>query len=207
MSDMKAGLTSSRPKLSIVGRHSMIHQTRGTEYGGDKYARGNYHGAPPAGVTPEARIMGYVDAAMRHLSAISDAYNRAVGTGGDARAAIALPDLEASGGFPASGLPHLSHVLAGLGIAVECAVADGLLPADPGQPWRAGAREEGLPQKDDPAAERARVERAAQDRRRALPDLAAEVAAEFVKPVAKADFSKVDEDWFAGKSFRQDDAQ
>lgn len=154
--DMKHGLTSSRPKLSICGRHAQTHQCRGTEYGADKYARGNYHGPAPAGVTPEARIMGYVDAALRHLTAIADAYNRALGTGGDARAAIALPDLEASGGFPASGLPHLSHVLAGIGIAVECAVADGLLPADPGQPWKAGA-EDSLPQKDDPAAERARV--------------------------------------------------
>jgi hypothetical protein len=154
--DMKHGLTSSRPKLSILGRRSMIHQSRGNGYGADKYARGNYHGPAPEGVTPEARVMGYVDAAMRHLTAISDAYNHAVGTGGDARAAIALPDLESSGGFPASGLPHLSHVLAGIGIAIECAVDDGLLPEDPGEPWKAGA-EDSLPQKDDPAAERARV--------------------------------------------------
>lgn len=221
--DMKHGLTSSRPKLSIIGRHSMNHQTRGTEYGGDKYARGNYHGPAPAGVSPEARIMGYVDAAMRHLSAVSQAYNVALGTGGDARAAIALPDLEASGGFPASGLPHLSHVLAGIGIAIECAVADGLLPADPGQPWKAGA-EDSLPQKDDPAAERTRVARLGD--RRAGADLSAEQRdvdggweSLQLSPVPELDdgseppsgayttpretapaFQPAEEDWFAGKS-------
>lgn len=157
--DMKAGLTSgARPKLSINGKHAAIYQCRGSEYGEAKYARGNYHGPAPANVTPEARIMGYIDAVMRHCTEIADAYNRALGTGGDARAAIACADTGASGGFPASMLPHLAHILAGAGIAVECAVADGLLPADPGQPWKAGAVEQGLPQKDDPAAERARVE-------------------------------------------------
>lgn len=186
--DMKAGLTSgARPKLSINGKHAAIYQCRGTEYGADKYARGNYHGPAPEGVTPEARIMGYIDAIMRHCTEISDAYNRALGTGGDARAAIALPDSMASGGFPASMLPHLAHILAGAGIAVECAVADGLVPADPGQPWKAGAREVGLPQKDDPAAERARVAalanpRMGDDYTRPLQHLADEVAAEFRRP-------------------------
>lgn len=156
--DMKHGLTGDRPQLSLIGEHSEIYQCRGTAYGAAKYSRGNYHGPAPEGVAPDARIMGYVDAAMRHLRAVAQAYNVALGTGGDTRAAIALPDMMASGGFPASGLPHLAHAIAGLGIAIECAVADGLLPADPGQPWKAGAPEASLPQKDDPAAERARVE-------------------------------------------------
>ena len=162
--DMKAGLTSSRPKMSIIGRHAAVYDVRGKEYGADKYARGNYHGPPPDGVTPEARVIGYLDALIRHATAITQAYNEALGTGGDTRAAIAVADLEASGGFPASGLPHLAHLAAGIDIAIECAVQDGLVPADPGQPWKISSagtagREDSLAQKDDPAAERARVAR------------------------------------------------
>lgn len=200
MADMKHGLTSgARPQLSVVGKHSMVYQTRGTEYGAAKYARGNYHGDAPAGVTPEARIMGYVDAIMRHCTELSHAYNTAIGTGGDVRAALRdCVDAGSSGGFPASMLHQLAHILAGAGIAVECAVADGILPADPGQPWKQGAGELGLPQKDDPAAERARVAALARDyvrdvvviphtaqlgddatAGRPLPELAREVATEF----------------------------
>lgn len=156
--DMKHGLTGSRPALSILPRTGLIYGCRPLEYGADKYARGNYHGPPPAGVTGAMRLLGYIDAAQRHLTAVTDAVNRALGTGGDMAEAAADRDLEASGNFPASGLPHLAHALASLLIGVSCAVEDGLLPADPGQPWKTQlAPETGLPQKDDPAAERARV--------------------------------------------------
>lgn len=181
--DMKAGLTSSRAKMSLVGRYSAIHQAAGTSYGADKYARGNYYGPPPAGVSPVDRFLGYIDAAMRHLTAISHAVNVAKGTGGDQVAACAVVDDEASGGFPPSMLPHISHVMAGLGIGVEVAVMDGLIPADPGEPWKAhpmyaevlarraasGKPATGLPQKDDPDAERARVEALASKPRREVP--------------------------------------
>lgn len=166
---MKHGLTSSAVKLSIIGECSETHQARGTEYGADKYARGNYHGPPPAGVDPVDRFLGYIDAGIRHLRAISQAINVAKGTGGDQRAACAVVDDKASGGFPPSLLPHISHAMAGLGIGIECAVADGLLPADPGQPWkshpmyqevlkRRGAAAADIPQKADPDAERRRVD-------------------------------------------------
>jgi hypothetical protein len=154
---MKHGLRSSKPKFSILQRHAQVHQIRGTEYGADKYARGNYHGAPPAGVDPVQRLLGYIDATQRHLTRVAEAINRAIGTGGDVVEACQTRDTEASGGFPASNLPDLTHAMSSLGIGISCAVDDGLLPADPGQPWRTGG-EEGLPQKDDAAAERARVE-------------------------------------------------
>jgi hypothetical protein len=171
--DMKAGLTGSKPKMTLVGHYSAVHQVRGTEYGAAKYARGNYYGPAPKGVSPVDRFLGYIDAEIRHLLAISNAINVAKGTGGDQVAACSVIDDESSGGFPASGLPHISHAIAGLGIAIECAVADGLIPADPGQPWtrdplyakvlerRAGgalATLEALAQKADPDAERRRVE-------------------------------------------------
>lgn len=159
MADMKHGLGGSRPALSILPRTGMIYGGRGIEYGADKYARGNYHGPPPAKLGPNAealRLLGYIDAAMRHLTHVSDAVNRALGTGGDIAAACGAIDDEASGGFPASELPHLAHALASLLIGVSCAADGKLIPADPGQPWKKTG-EAGLPQKDDAATERARV--------------------------------------------------
>lgn len=184
--DMKIlrNLRESRPELSILPYNGMVYGSRGTEYGADKYARGNYFGAPPANVDPVDRFAEYLSAAMRHLGKIAQAINVAKGTGGDARAACADLDTEASGGFPPSMLPHIAHAIAGLNIAVECGINDGLLPADPGQPWKRhpmyadvlerraagkgnkleGLRDDqiraqqGLPQKDNPDAERARVE-------------------------------------------------
>lgn len=185
--DMKMlrNMRESRPDLSITPYHGEVHGARATEYGADKYARGNYFGPPPAGIDPVDRFLGYVAAARRHLGKVQQAINVAKGTGGDARAACALVDDEASGGFPPSMLPHISHAIAGLMILVECGVTDGLLPADPGQPWKAhpmyddvlkrraanqppsthhGKKdveiraEQGLPHKDDPDSEKRRIE-------------------------------------------------
>jgi hypothetical protein len=168
--DMKIlrNLRESRPAMSISQYNGTVYGVRATEYGADKYARGNYHGAPPANVDPVTRFAEYIDAAMRHLGKIAQAINVAKGTGGDVRAACAVVDDEASGGFPPSMLPHLAHAIAGLKILVECGVNDGLLPVDPGQPWirhpdyaaveRRRATVQGLPQKDDPELERRRVE-------------------------------------------------
>jgi hypothetical protein len=159
--DMKAGLTTdARAKLSILPRIGLIYACRAIEYGADKYARGNYHGPPPAALGKDAgakRLLGYIDATMRHLTRVSDALNRALGTGGDLVAAAATVDDDGGGKFAPSMLPDLAHALASLVIGVSCAVDDGLLPADPGQPW-AQKGEQGLPQKDDPAAERRRIE-------------------------------------------------
>lgn len=174
MTDMKAKrdaherVTCTRPQLSILPYNGKIYGTRGVCYGADKYARGNYFGPPPEGVTPVARFLGYLDAAARHLGKIAHAVNVALGTGGDAVAACAVVDDEASGGFPPSMLPHMAHAIAGLMIAVECGVHDGLLPADPGEPWKAhpmyqavlarrGVASSDLPQKDDPDAEARRT--------------------------------------------------
>jgi hypothetical protein len=168
--DMKHGLTSDRPKMSLLGDDAATHQVRATEYGADKYARGNYYGPAPAGVSPVDRFLGYIDATMRHCLAITKAVNIARGTGGDEVAACRVIDDKASGNFPPSLLPHVAHMMASTAIGIETAVRDGLLPADPGQPWkqhpmyaevlarRGPAAGSGLPQKDDPDAERRRVQ-------------------------------------------------
>ena len=167
--DMKHGLTGDRPKMSLLGEDAATFQVRGTEYGADKYARGNYYGPAPEGVTPVDRFLGYIDATMRHLLAITKAINVARGTGGDQEAACGVVDDKASGGFPPSLLPHIAHAMASTAIGIECAVRDGILTADPGQPWkrhplyaevlaRRGTKSgSGLPQKDDPDSERRRV--------------------------------------------------
>lgn len=157
--DMKQGLTSSRPKMSIVPRSGLIYSVRPLEYGAAKYARANYHGPAPTGVSSVERLLGYLDATQRHITRVTDAINRALGTGGDLVAACRTVDSDGGGKFPASNLPDLAHALASLLIGVTCAVDDGLLPEDPGQPWKELLEPEiGLPQKDDPAAERARVQ-------------------------------------------------
>jgi len=174
-SDMKHGLTSSKPKLSIIGRRSMNYQTRGMEYGDDKYARGNYYNAPPAGVSRVERFMGYVDAAMRHLTDIALAYNYAKGTGGDVGAACSIIDDEINGEFPPSMLPHIALAAASMMVGIEVAVMDGILQADPGQPWKKhplyqtvlekrGLKVIDIPQKYDTEAERDRVQRLHADR-------------------------------------------
>jgi len=165
---MKHGLGGSRLQFSQLPRAGLAAATRAIEYGSDKYARSNFYGPPPAKLgddAPAKRLLGYIDAAMRHLTHVSDKINRALGTGGDVAAACRVVDDEASAGFPASNLPHLSHALASLLIGVSCAVDDELLPEDPGQPWRpalaamtgATTGEPAIAQKDDPAAERDRV--------------------------------------------------
>lgn len=136
--DQKAGLTGDRPKLSLVPTAPLVHCSRAMEYGAEKYERGNYHSPPPENLTPEARVMGHVDAALRHLTKITDAYNRAVGTTGDARAAIAVVD---DRGEVPSNLPDLAHAVAAVGIALQCAVDAGILPADPGRPWKKPAED------------------------------------------------------------------
>ena len=174
MSDLKAernrreAARVSRPQLSMMPYNGAVHGVRGLAYGAAKYARANFFGPPPEDVDPVDRFLGYIDAAMRHLGKIAQAVNVAKGTGGDQRAACSVVDDDSSGGFPPSLLPHLSHAIAGLLIAVECGEHDGLLPGDPGEPWKAhplyatvtrGSTEPTpeLSQKDDPATERARV--------------------------------------------------
>lgn len=163
--DMKQGLTGSRPALSILPRAPQLHECRVLEYGADKYARGNYHGAPPEGVSPAMRVLGYIDATMRHLARVANAANHALGTGGDVAAALSIVDDDGGGKFPASMLPDLSHAMTSLALGITVAVDDGILPMDPGQPWKAGA-DAGLPQKDDPASEKLRIRLAEIERSR-----------------------------------------
>jgi hypothetical protein len=154
MADMKPGTGGPKPQLSQIPKASQVYTARGLEYGTDKYIRANHYGAAapaPANVPAPAsvvRVLGYIDAAKRHLTEVSDAIQRAMGTGGDVEAAVCTRDMDATGGFPASGLPDFCGAAASVALAISCAVNDGLLPADPGRPWAPDSRTPGLPQKD-----------------------------------------------------------
>ncbi len=155
MPDMKQGSAGPKPQLSQIPKASKVYIARGLEYGSDKYVRANHYGsaAPaPANIpAPDSvvRVLGYIDAAQRHLTEVSDAIQRAIGTGGDVRAAVYTRDMDASADFPASQLPDLCGAAASVALAISCAVNDGLLPADPGRPWAPGSTTPGLPQKDE----------------------------------------------------------
>jgi hypothetical protein len=197
--DLKEGLNSSRKADTTHVRKSLkIYVARPCEWGSVKYERANF--ARPASSHPPGsaeavkadfnRLRAYLRAASDHIADALDSMERHQAgdpdlrdVDGMKRAAYAV-DTDAKPGCPfgASGLPHIAPAAASLMMAIEQATLYGLLPADPGQPWAADSREEGLPQKDDPAAERARIAR-----------LAAEVAAEFTAG---------DLAWF--KSYRED---
>lgn len=156
MADMKHGLTSARPKLSICPADPKNYLTRALEYGAEKYIRGNYHGDAPEDVKPHERLLGYLDALERHISPITKAINRGIGLGHSDeeihRAILECVDDKASSNFQASGLNHIAHALACLNLFIVCAVNDGILPEDPGRPWNPKGNE-ALPQKDRPDAE------------------------------------------------------
>lgn len=158
----------AKPDLSLLPRVAMDYESRALEYGDDKYLRGNYFCPPPAGVNKAKHLLGYIAAAMRHLTSTTDAINRAIGTGGDVAAACASPDDEPGVGFPPSMLPHLALAMSSLAIGITRAVDDGLLPTDPGQPWkqhpgypevieRRGGIVDAVPQKANPDGEKLRA--------------------------------------------------
>lgn len=184
MKDLKEGLTSTRKADTTHVRKSIqVYIARPCEWGSVKYERANFlrpaseypPGSPEATAADFERLRAYLRAARDHISDALDSMECHQSTDpqlrdvdGMKRAAYAV-DTDAKPGCPfgASGLPHVAPAAASLMMAIDQATRYGLLPADPGQPWTAGA-EDSLPQKDDPAAERARVAA-----------LAAEVKAEF----------------------------
>ena len=126
LSDMKGSQT--KPPLSVLPKSALVYGSRACQWGAHRYSLGNFHRPPPEGLTPERRLLVYLDAVLRHATAVSDALNRAIGTETDLTIAACDPDED-------SGLPHLAHLLASSMLAITCAVNDGLIPDDPGAPW------------------------------------------------------------------------
>ena len=146
MKDMKEALSSGRkPDITHMRTSMLVYGTRACEYGSDKYERANY--MRPAGTTLREdfeRFRSYLRACMSHVSQTLDAMERH--QSGDPKlvdrvgmhVAAYAADLDAPPDCTTgpSGLPHVAHAVASLNMAIEQAVRYGLLPPDPGQPWR-----------------------------------------------------------------------
>jgi hypothetical protein len=143
--DLKAALGSNiKPDITHVRTSLKVYVARNCEYGNDKYVRSNY--LRPVGSLKEAfeRYRSYLRAVDSHLSQTLDAMERHQATdpnledeSGMCMAAYAADTDETPGAkVGASGLPHIGGCAASLNMAIEQAVLAGLLPPDPGQPWK-----------------------------------------------------------------------
>jgi hypothetical protein len=147
--DLKESLSSGRkPDTTHVRTPLKVYTARGCEYGdrtqGGKYERANYL-RPTGSVKGNfERLRGYLRAAVSHIEQTLDAMEMHQSTDPDLldedgmRTAAYAIDTDAKPGCPvgASHLPHLCGAAASLNMAITQAVTYGLLPADPGQPWR-----------------------------------------------------------------------
>jgi hypothetical protein len=163
--DMKEGLSSARkPDLTHVRTPFMVYTSRNCDYGNFKYERANYlRPVSPNGYSGRPtredfeRYRAYLRAAFSHLAQTLDALEHHQSTDpqledvdGMTDAAYAVDvDPDTSGKVGPSFLPHLGGTCASLNMAITQAVRCGLLPTDPGQPWRDASCA-------SPAAERAR---------------------------------------------------
>lgn len=154
LKDMKEGLTSSRkPDTTHVRRAFLNYVARPCEYGSDKYERANYRrptgGEAHAEPTREdfERFRKYLRAARDHIDETLDAMelHQALDPGlvdveGMKRAAYAVDtDVTPGAKVGPSLLPHVAPACASLNMAITQAVDCGLLPRDPGTPWRVEA--------------------------------------------------------------------
>lgn len=144
--DLKEGLRSGRkPDITHVRTPLLNYVARACEYGSDKYERANYlRSAGETQADDFKRLRQYLRAAQSHLGAVLDAMelhqandSDLTDTGGMATAAYCADTDEMPGAkVGASKLPHLAHAAASLMMAITQATTYGILPADPGTPWR-----------------------------------------------------------------------
>lgn len=168
LKDMKEGLSSSRkPDITHVRLPFMIYTSRPAEYGNDKYERSNflrpltdqgYTGTPTA--NDFERFRAYLRAAASHIFRTLDAMERHQSLDPKLRdvegmkesAYAADTDVTPGAKVGASLLPHVAPACSSLMMAITQAVACGLLPEDPGTPWRDVKPEKRV---DTPAPDRA----------------------------------------------------
>ena len=151
LKDVKEALGNARkPDLTHLRSSFATYTVRPCEYGCDKYERANFLRATGnvAHRTPTAedftRLRVYLRAAMSHVMKTLDSMEQhqandpnLLDVEGMKRAAYAV-DLDTKPGqkIGASFLPHIAPACSSLMMAISQAVACGLLPEDPGTPWR-----------------------------------------------------------------------
>lgn len=157
MKDMKEGLSSARKAdITHVRTPFLVYTARPCEYGSDKYERGNFlrpASGDPAGSVEAMRaafqrFRSYLRADLAHTLATLDAMEKHLAgdpkledVEGMKRAAYAADtDVTPGAKVGASKLPHIAHGCASKMMAITQAVDAGLLPDDPGTPWREAAK-------------------------------------------------------------------
>ena len=171
LKDMKEGLSSSRKAdTTHIRRSFQIYTCRPCEYGSDKYERANYmRPAAPKNVDIDVqmraafeRFRKYLRAARDHIDECLESMERhqsqdpkLTDVEGMKVAAYAVDtDVAPGSKIGASMLPHVAPACASLMMAITQATDAGLLPKDPGTPWRINiVREEA-----DKALARAKLE-------------------------------------------------
>lgn len=139
-----------KPDLTHLRSTFSTYTVRPCEYGCDKYERANYlritgnvaHKEPTADDFTRLRV--YLRAAMSHVMQTLDSMElhqandpNLLDVEGMKRAAYAVDtDTKPGQKIGPSLLPHIAPACASLMMAIEQATACGLLPRDPGTPWR-----------------------------------------------------------------------
>lgn len=153
LKDMKEGLSSSRKAdTTHIRRSFQIYTCRPCEYGSDKYERANYmRPAAPPNVDMDVqmraafeRLRKYLRAARDHIDECLESMERhqsqdpkLTDVEGMKVAAYAVDtDVTPGSKIGASMLPHVAPACASLMMAITQATDAGLLPKDPGTPWR-----------------------------------------------------------------------
>lgn len=143
MKDMKEALNSGvKPDITHMRTPTLNYNGRQCEYGNDKYERANYLRSVEGLRAAFERYRSYLRAGMSHIVKNLDAMEKHQASDPNLedfegmKLAAYAADMEESPKFPASGLPHVGGGIASLNMAVTQAVDAGLLPADPGQPWK-----------------------------------------------------------------------
>lgn len=145
LADSKAALLSGdKPDITHVRTPLLNYVARNSEYGSDKYERANFIRKTESLAKDFERFRGYLRAAISHAIKTLDAMERhqandpgltnEVGMRNACYAQDTDPDK--SGKVGPSHLPHIGGTCASLNMALEQAVTAGLLPEDPGQPWK-----------------------------------------------------------------------
>lgn len=153
LKDMKEGLSSSRKAdTTHIRRSFQIYTCRPCEYGSDKYERANFmRPAAPTNVDMDVqmraafeRLRKYLRAARDHIDECLESMERhqsqdpkLTDVEGMKQAAYAMDtDVTPGSKIGASLLPHVAPACASLMMAITQATDAGLLPKDPGTPWR-----------------------------------------------------------------------
>ncbi len=144
MKDLKAALgNASKPDLTHVRSGIMRYIARACEYGSAKYVRGNFLRPTQTRREDFERFRAYLRADLSHTLATLDAMEKHLALDpelqdweGMKRAAYAADTDETPGAkVGASNLPHVAHGAASKMMAIEQAIACGLLPWDTGVTW------------------------------------------------------------------------